>query len=78
MVGSMLMVFQRYYDGQEGACGCGSSSGLDTWQVSIAGHYDRITLTCQTARHLNWRLHRRWLSGALRHRRLLLVRRRLR
>ncbi|KAJ5453452.1 Endoglucanase-5 [Penicillium daleae] len=25
----------RYYDGQEGACGCGSSSGLFSWQVGI-------------------------------------------
>jgi endoglucanase len=30
-----LTYLQHYYDGQEGACGCGTSSGLDTWQVSI-------------------------------------------
>lgn len=27
---------QRYYDGQEGACGCGTSSGLYSWQTGIS------------------------------------------
>lgn len=26
-------VSKRYYDGQEGACGCGTSSGAFSWQV---------------------------------------------
>ncbi|GAM37971.1 endoglucanase [Talaromyces pinophilus] len=26
----------RYYDGQEGACGCGTSSGIDSWQLGIS------------------------------------------
>lgn len=27
---------QRYYDGTEGACGCGTSSGLFSWQKGIS------------------------------------------
>ncbi|PSR78434.1 RlpA-like double-psi beta-barrel-protein domain-containing protein-containing protein, partial [Coniella lustricola] len=27
---------QRYYDGQEGACGCGTSSGPFSWQTGIS------------------------------------------
>ncbi|EED15895.1 endoglucanase-5 precursor, putative [Talaromyces stipitatus ATCC 10500] len=36
-----LATTTRYYDGQEGACGCGGSSGLDSWQVgsSSTGFY---------------------------------------
>ncbi|KAF3771436.1 family 45 glycoside hydrolase [Cryphonectria parasitica EP155] len=26
----------RYYDGQEGACGCGTTSGLFSWQAGIS------------------------------------------
>ncbi|CZR66312.1 related to Endoglucanase-5 [Phialocephala subalpina] len=26
----------RYYDGQEGACGCGTSSGAFSWQLGIS------------------------------------------
>lgn len=28
-------MFQRYYDGQEGACGCGNTSGDFSWQVGL-------------------------------------------
>ncbi|KAF3384154.1 Endoglucanase-5 [Talaromyces pinophilus] len=31
-----LATTTRYYDGQEGACGCGSSSGLDSWQLDVS------------------------------------------
>ncbi|KAE8551049.1 Endoglucanase-5 [Talaromyces marneffei ATCC 18224] len=31
-----LATTTRYYDGQEGACGCGTSSGLDSWQLGIS------------------------------------------
>ncbi|KAH8688980.1 RlpA-like double-psi beta-barrel-protein domain-containing protein-containing protein [Talaromyces proteolyticus] len=31
-----LATTTRYYDGQEGACGCGTSSGLDSWQTGIS------------------------------------------
>uniref|UniRef100_A0A093UY78 Cellulase n=1 Tax=Talaromyces marneffei PM1 TaxID=1077442 RepID=A0A093UY78_TALMA len=31
-----LATTTRYYDGQEGACGCGSSSGLSSWQLGIS------------------------------------------
>jgi endoglucanase len=30
------VVLQHYYDGQEGACGCGSSSGNFAWQLGSA------------------------------------------
>ena len=30
-----LTKVKRYYDGQEGACGCGTSSGIDSWQVGL-------------------------------------------
>ncbi|KAE8391502.1 RlpA-like double-psi beta-barrel-protein domain-containing protein-containing protein [Aspergillus alliaceus] len=32
----MLNEEQRYYDGQEGACGCGTSSGAYPWQLGIS------------------------------------------
>ncbi|QKX54271.1 uncharacterized protein TRUGW13939_01356 [Talaromyces rugulosus] len=31
-----LATTTRYYDGQEGACGCGTSSGADAWQLGIS------------------------------------------
>ncbi|CRG91956.1 hypothetical protein PISL3812_09010 [Talaromyces islandicus] len=31
-----LATTTHYYDGQEGACGCGTSSGADPWQLGIS------------------------------------------
>ncbi|OKL58667.1 hypothetical protein UA08_06337 [Talaromyces atroroseus] len=31
-----LATTTHYYDGQKGACGCGTDSGLDSWQLGIA------------------------------------------
>ncbi|KAF8321601.1 glycoside hydrolase [Clavulina sp. PMI_390] len=31
-----LATTTRYYDGQEGACGCGTSSGAYSWQLGIS------------------------------------------